>query len=111
MKIKTEVQNNILVVRLDGEIDHHSSTLIKETVDQLYQKHRVRHILFDFKDVTFMDSSGIGMLMGRYRSTIIGGGKVMLVEVKPEVDKILQLSGIYKLMKLYKDETVAVANL
>ncbi|OON99941.1 MAG: anti-anti-sigma factor [Epulopiscium sp. Nele67-Bin004] len=111
MNIKTEIKNNVLFVYLEGEIDHHTSVEIKEIVDRLYASNRLTHILFDFEDVTFMDSSGVGLLIGRYRNAMIGGGKVALIKVKPEIDKLMNLSGIYKLMKKYEDEQNAVANL
>ncbi len=109
--LRTEIKNNILFVYLEGEIDHHTSVDIKATVDKLYQINRLTHILFNFENVTFMDSSGIGLIIGRYKNTVVSGGKVVLVQVKPEVNKILQLSGIYKLMKKYEDEQTAIQHL
>ncbi len=111
MDIKTMIKNNILLVDLEGEIDHHTSVQIKEEVDRLYLSNRLSHILFNFEKVTFMDSSGVGLLMGRYRNTVISGGKVVLVKVSPEVDKVMNLSGIYKLMKTYQSENEAIAHL
>ncbi len=75
------------------------------------QHHHIKHIIFDFRDTKFMDSSGIGLLMGRYRNVIITGGKVVLIKVKPEIDKVMHLSGIYKLMKNYTDEKDALTHL
>lgn len=102
MNIEFCMQDTTLIVILAGEIDHHTSVEIRETVDREYQKRRARNILFDFEKVVFMDSSGIGLLMGRYRTVSICGGYVGLYNVSPKVDQILSISGIYKLTRLYE---------
>ncbi|OOB78128.1 MAG: anti-sigma F factor antagonist [Epulopiscium sp. Nuni2H_MBin003] len=111
MSIDTKVQNNILVVNLEGEIDHHTSTVIREEVDKIYNTSRLNHIIFNFEKVTFMDSSGVGLLIGRYRMVTMAGGKIGLVKVKSELDKVMNLSGVYKLMKRFEDESVAISHL
>ena len=108
MKMESYVQGDTLIIELVGEIDHHTSITLREWVDREYQRSRVKNILFNFKKVKFMDSSGIGMLMGRYRNVAICGGKVALMHVGDPIDKILELAGIYKLMKNYKDEQTAL---
>ncbi|OOB79707.1 MAG: anti-anti-sigma factor [Epulopiscium sp. Nele67-Bin001] len=107
----TQIKNNVLCVTLDGEIDSYTASHIREEVDRLFQINRLTHIIFDFENVTFMDSSGIGLLMGRYRNVAIGGGQVVLIKVRPEIDKVMKLSGIYKLIKNYTDEKDALAHL
>lgn len=97
-----------LVVILEGELDHHTCVEIRQTVDREYQKRRARNLLFDFAHVDFMDSAGIGMLMGRYRSVAICGGEIGLYNVSPKAEKILAISGIYKLMKAYSSKEEAI---
>lgn len=111
MNIEFCMQDNTLIVNLSGEIDHHTSVEIRETVDREYQKRRAKNILFDFSKIIFMDSSGIGLLMGRYRNVSICGGYIALYNVSPKVDQILSISGIYKLMKLYDSREHAFKNL
>lgn len=111
MNIEFCMQDNTLIVDLSGEIDHHTSVEIRETVDREYQKRRAKNILFDFSKIVFMDSSGIGLLMGRYRNVSICGGYIALYNVSPKVDQILSISGIYKLMKLYESREHAFKNL
>lgn len=108
MTIEFKLVNRTLVVVLEGELDHHTCVEIRQTVDREYQKKRARNLLFDFARVDFMDSSGIGMLMGRYRSVMICGGEVGLYNVSPEAQKILAMSGIYKLMKTYESKQAAL---
>ena len=101
--------NRTLVVALKGEIDHHTCVEIREVVEREYQRNRARDLLFDFENVNFMDSSGVGMLMGRYRSVAIGGGTIGLYNVSKEVEHILKISGIYKLMKAYENQEDALS--
>ncbi|MDA3733852.1 anti-sigma factor antagonist [Niameybacter massiliensis] len=107
MNIEFCMQDTTLIVTLAGEIDHHTSVEIRESVDREYHKRRARNILFDFERVVFMDSSGIGLLMGRYRTVSICGGYVGLYNVSSKVDRILSISGIYKLTRLYESREQA----
>ncbi|MDU6359112.1 MULTISPECIES: STAS domain-containing protein [Zhenhengia] len=111
MNIEFCMHDTTLIVSLSGEIDHHTSVEIRETVDREYQKRRAKNILFDFSNIVFMDSSGIGLLMGRYRNVSICGGYVGLYNVPTKVDQILNISGIYKLMKLYESKEHAFKSL
>lgn len=111
MNISFYMQERNLIVKIEGEIDHHTSVEIREKVDREYQRKRARNIIFDFSNINFMDSSGIGVLMGRYRNVMILGGGVALYGVRPQVDRILSLSGIYKIMKNYDNIDEAIVNL
>ncbi|OON93913.1 MAG: anti-sigma F factor antagonist [Candidatus Epulonipiscioides saccharophilum] len=111
MCLDAKINKNTLFVNLDGEIDHHTSTSIRSEIDKLYDSSRISNIIFNFENVTFMDSSGVGLLMGRFRNATIGGGKVALIKVPKEIDKILNISGIYKLMNKFDDEEKALTHL
>ncbi len=111
MLIDTKVSNNVLFINLEGEIDNYTSNIIRTEIDKIYNSSRIHHMIFNFEKVTFMDSAGVGLLIGRYRTVVMGGGKVALVKVRPEIDKVMNLSGIYKLMKNFEDENTAVSNL
>ncbi len=111
MGIKFYMLDSTLVVTLEGEIDHHTCVAIREAVDKTYETRRARNILFDFEKVTFMDSSGIGLLMGRYRLTAIGGGRIGLYNVPKHINKMLQMANINKLMKAYVNQDEALLEL
>lgn len=111
MRIDFETTKNILDIKLIGEIDHHTCVEIREKIDREYQKKRAKHILIDFSDVKFMDSSGIGLLMGRYRNVAIGGGHIGVYNVSENVDKILDMAGLYKLVKMYDNQEKALNSL
>ncbi len=86
-----------LYVRLDGEIDHHSSKRLRSEIDTAIYTHMPKTLLFDFKDVTFMDSSGIGLIMGRHRILTPLGGCIVLCRPAGHIKRILQLAGMDKL--------------
>lgn len=94
------VINNCLMVRLPKEVDHHRATDICERADQLMLNEKVLHIVFDFENTTFMDSSGIGIIMGRYRKISSFGGRVFAIHVNEQIQRILKLSGIMGILEV-----------
>lgn len=111
MQMEFYMLDSTLVVALMGEIDHHTCVAIRQAVDRNYQKKRAKNLLFDFEKVTFMDSSGIGMLMGRYRLVAIGGGRTGLYNVPKDIERILKMSNVCKLMKAYSNKQEALKEL
>ena len=100
MEINLEKIQNTLIIKLIGEIDHHSAANIRAAVDKELEFSSVKNIVFDLDGVTFMDSSGIGMIIGRYKQAQARGGKTLIVRAKPQVDKLLELSGIKKIIEI-----------
>lgn len=96
------VAGTTLVVHLPAEVDHHGSEQLRKEVDQLIQKRNIRCVLFDFGDTVFMDSSGIGMILGRYKTMRFMGGTVAAINVKERMRRVLMLSGIYKVIDIYE---------
>ncbi len=94
MQPKTVIRNNRITVFLSGEIDHHSARRYREYTDALIQKQKPSCLALDFSGVSFMDSSGIGLIMGRYRMMLLYGGTVRVVGVPPQLKRMMQLSGI-----------------
>lgn len=97
MEVRKE--KDLLTVVLSGELDHHCAAKIREQLDRELEDERISRIIFDFDGVTFMDSSGIGMLMGRYKTVKGRGGSVQCKNVSSRVDKILEMAGLYKIMQ------------
>ncbi|MSS63515.1 STAS domain-containing protein [Velocimicrobium porci] len=102
-----EVDDACLIIHITDDLDHHNVISLREKADRLIDKERVKNIVFDFDGVSFMDSSGIGMIMGRYKKVIFTGGKVGVASVSNNVDRIFRISGLYKIIGKY--ETVAEA--
>lgn len=97
-----ELRENVMVIRLKADLDHHTAMAVRESADTLLARSHAKHILFDFTGVEFMDSSGIGVIMGRYRQVIFQGGRVGVMGVGPNVDRIFRMSGLYKIIEQYK---------
>ena len=97
-----EVKGDVLIVHLKADLDHHTALAVRESADTLLARSRAKHILFDFTGVEFMDSSGIGVIMGRYRQVIFQGGRVGVMGVGMNVDRIFKLSGLYKIVEQYQ---------
>ena len=106
MKIEYLKQNRTLILKIDGEIDHHSCEQIKKEADYEIQKNAPKKLVFDFKNVNFMDSSGIGLLIGRYKYLLRIGGETEIINVNKEVKRILDMSGIFKIIPIYEEVVV-----
>ncbi len=104
VKADFEVAGNCLIIKLLEELDHHNAISIREQSDKLISSKHIKDIVFDFTGSEFMDSSGIGVIMGRYKKIIFTGGKVAVTGVNHSVDRIFRLSGLYKI--IHKFETI-----
>lgn len=91
-----EVIGETLVVRLPKELDHHTAGLIREDTEDLFLEKRIRNVIFDYRQTVFMDSSGIGLVMGRYREVRYLNGNVYIVGVQNKIARILEISGLYR---------------
>ena len=102
-----EIYQRCMIIRLSEELDHHNAVRIREKADKLIDRNNIKHIIFDFTAAGFMDSAGIGVIMGRYRKVIFIGGKTAVTNVNPTVDRIFRISGLYKIIEKY--DTVEAA--
>ena len=97
-----EVKGENLIIHLPEELDHHSVGAIRENTDELFMSKKIRNVIFDYKNTSFMDSSGIGLIMGRYREVRYLKGNVYLVEVNDKMERIIKISGLYRVAKKMK---------
>lgn len=102
VKADFEIVNQCLVIKLLEELDHHNAIPIREQSDKLISGRNIKDIIFDFTGSDFMDSSGIGIIMGRYKKIIFTGGKVAVTGVNHSVDRIFRLSGLYKIINKFE---------
>lgn len=101
----------VLIITPVQELDHCSAVYVREEADGLIERGGALHLLFDFSRIHFMDSSGIGVIMGRYKKVIFQGGNIACCGVGPEIDRILTLSGLYRIMPRYESRREALAAL
>ena len=92
------IANNTLTVKLSEDIDHNNSAEIRTKIDDEINKRPIVNLIFDFSNVEFMDSSGIGMILGRYKILKSMGGSVIINNPTKAVLKIIELSGINKII-------------
>lgn len=111
VNISYEIRQRCLIVKLGKEIDHHHAENIRNKIDQLIDINAIKVLILDFTDTVFMDSSGIGVIMGRYKKMKDIGGDVGLIHVSSQIQKLLKLSGIYRLVKNYEDVQDAMRKL
>ncbi|WP_350445925.1 anti-sigma F factor antagonist [Anaeromonas frigoriresistens] len=111
MNIKFNNQKNTLFVDLNGELDHHNAQKIREKIDSHINENGYKNISLNLQGLNFMDSSGIGLIMGRYKLVNELGGTVFLTNVNPRVAKILDMSGIHKLVDVYDSEEEVLQHL
>lgn len=105
MQIEFKVQDLNLLVTFEGELDHHTAKEARESIDKAFDSNNVKNIIIDLHQLNFMDSSGIGLLMGRYKIASQNGGKLYIKNVSERVEKILKMSGMLKIVNIIeKDE-------
>ena len=97
--LKSVTSGGTLIIYLDGDIDHHSAAILRDESDRGLNREFIKEIVFNFDGVQFMDSSGIGLIMGRYRQAGYNNAKVSLINVPANVDRMLEMAGIYSIIK------------
>lgn len=97
-----DVKDETLIVYLPEELDHHCSSEIRKETDRYFTGKKIRDVVFDYENTCFMDSSGIGLVMGRYREVRYLKGDVYIVGVNKKISRILEISGLYRIAKRRK---------
>ncbi len=100
MDLKLLGERKSVIVKVNTELDHHAAAEIRRAVDAKIKSSNAVNVIFDFSKVDFMDSSGIGVIMGRYKLTGILGGKVVIFGARKNVKRIIEMSGIDKLITI-----------
>jgi len=109
--MQTELTNRNLIIKINGDIDHHIVREIKSKIEREYRHSNARNIIFDLSSVNFMDSSGIGMIIGRYKFLRNSGASLAIVNIKPELESIIEISGLKKIISFYPSVNDALKNL
>lgn len=93
-------EDKLLVLEITEEIDHHTTESIRRVADNEITRYMPRKVILDFNNVSFMDSAGIGMVLGRYKMIKMLGGNLEIKNVSRSVKKILEMSGITKIIPI-----------
>lgn len=103
-RMKYQIEENCLTIFLPKELDHHQTEEIRREADRQIERNHVKYVIFDFGETSFMDSSGIGVMMGRYRKLNLTGGEVWAANLNDRMKKILKMSGAAKIIRIYEEE-------
>ena len=96
------VKDAVMTIRLPEEVDHFVADRLREEAGEILVERNVREVVFDFRKTVFMDSSGIGLVMGRFREI---GGKVRAVHVGERMRRILVMSGVTRVIEVEEEKT------
>ncbi|HZG55418.1 anti-sigma F factor antagonist [Paenibacillus sp.] len=109
--IHMEQHRQALIVRLVGELDHHAADSVRTQMEDAIVRGNVTHLILSLKDLTFMDSSGIGVILGRYKLITSRGGRMVVCDVSPPVYRLFEMSGLFKIVTIEQSEREALSSL
>ncbi|MCE4047155.1 MULTISPECIES: anti-sigma F factor antagonist [Bacillaceae] len=111
LNIELETKNNVLCIRLAGELDHHYAEELRTKATDAIESRNIRHIVLNLEHLSFMDSSGLGVILGRYKQIKQLGGEMVICAISPSVQRLFDMSGMFKIMKLETNEQFALERL
>ncbi len=97
MSIRIDDNGSTITVKLEGELDHHVAKSLREKIDNYINIYMPKKVILDFKDLDFMDSSGIGFIMGRYKLLSEIKSKLYIINMSEDFKKVMKLAGLEKL--------------
>ena len=98
MEIHANKKGPRMTARLCGELDHHSAEQARNMLDIMLHDVTVRDLTLDLSGITFMDSAGLGVILGRYRILSLRGGKLTVCGMSSAIDRIFRMSGLYAIV-------------
>ena len=108
IEIETKLEDDsTLVAFLKGEIDHHTAAKIRSLLDIKIESIHPKLLVLDFTQITFMDSSGIGLVMGRYKTICELSGELAIVNTSPSIGKVMRLAGMERLAKIGMESSIS----
>ncbi len=101
MIIELSGEDRLLTVHMNGELDHRYAEQVRKSIEKEIRRTGALNIAFDFSGVSFMDSSGIGLIMGRFKTVSHLGGKVILYGMNKNIERIMRMSGVERIAQIY----------
>ena len=111
LTIDLEVKGSVLCIRLEGELDHHSAEALREKATEAIEKNAVKHIVLNLEGLSFMDSSGLGVILGRYKQIKQVQGEMYVCSISPFVRRLFEMSGLFKIIQEETNENNALQRL
>ncbi|MGE8204394.1 anti-sigma F factor antagonist [Heyndrickxia sp. NPDC080065] len=111
LTIDLEVKKDVLCIRLKGELDHHSAESLRKSASQAIEKFQINHLVLNLGQLSFMDSSGLGVVLGRYKQIKQKNGEMIVCAISPAVKRLFEMSGLFKIIRLDESEQFALERL
>ena len=106
-----ETKGDVLCIRLEGELDHHTAEQLKQRVTDTMESKVIKHLVLNLESLTFMDSSGLGVILGRYKQIKQQQGKMVVCAISPPIKRLFEISGLFKVIQLEPSENSALKRL
>lgn len=111
LSVHIETKENVLLVRLAGELDHHAAEKFKKEWQETMKANESKHVILNLEELSFMDSSGLGVILGRYKEVMQLGGEMVVCSISPAVKRLFDMSGLFKIIRLEENEKYALETL
>lgn len=111
LNIELEVKQDVLCVRLSGELDHHFADELRNQTVNAIESNNIRHIILNLEHLSFMDSSGLGVILGRYKQIKQLNGEMVVCAISPPIQRLFDMSGLFKIIRLEPTEEYALQRL
>lgn len=109
--IEMEAKNSVLLIRLKGELDHHTAEQLRQEAENAITQNEIKHIILNLEELDFMDSSGLGVILGRYKKIKKNNGEMIICAISPAVKRLFEMSGLFKIMQVELSEKNALQRL
>ncbi len=111
LTIELDVKQDVLCIRLSGELDHHTAEELRNMVNETIERDQINHIILNLEKLAFMDSSGLGVILGRYKQIKLKNGEMVVCAISAPVKRLFEMSGLFKIINLETSEQMALERL
>lgn len=102
MQVRLQHRQDYSVAHLNGELDHHSASFVRNELEKAIREHKNANLVLDLKNLRFMDSSGLGVILGRYKQLKSQGNTMYIRNANKQIEKVFSVSGLYSIVKKIK---------
>lgn len=105
--IEKKIERQTLLLHLKGELDMNTAENLRQAIDSEIERRGIRTVILNLEEVSFIDSSGLGVILGRYKKLLPMGGKIIISNVPSHIYKIMELSGLPKIIQFFTDDSLS----
>lgn len=111
LEMNMEIKQDVLCIRLSGELDHHSADELRKQAAAVIEENEIHHMILNLGQLSFMDSSGLGVILGRYKQIRQMNGEMIVCAISPAIQRLFEMSGLFKIIRLETTEDLAFQRL